>query len=69
MQGSLFCQLGAVVCNWDSPWREQVVCGHYHCNWCWLLDAVIVYCINRFGPVGDLFSGMLNGKVVHSNVS
>ena len=38
MQGSLFCWLGAVMCNWGSPWRVQVVCNHYLCDWCWLLD-------------------------------
>ena len=30
---------------------------------------VIADCILRFGAMGDLFSGMLNGKVVHSDVS
>ena len=34
----------------------------------WLM-IVVVSCIHRFGAVGDLFSGMLNGKVVHGNVS
>ena len=31
--------------------------------------ASVLHCIHRFGAVGDLFSGMLNGKVVHSDVS
>ena len=61
MQGSLFCQLDAAVCNWGIPWRVQMVCDHYHCDWCWL--------VHRFGAVGDLFSGLLNGKVVHGDVS
>ena len=30
---------------------------------------VLADCIHRFGAVGDLFLGMLNGKVVHCNVS
>ena len=30
---------------------------------------VMADCIHRFGAVGDLFPGMLNGKVVHHNVS
>ena len=30
---------------------------------------VLAYCVHRFGAVGDLFSGMLDGKVVHSNLS
>ena len=30
---------------------------------------VMADCVHRFGAVGDLFLGMLNGKVVHSNVS
>ena len=33
------------------------------------LPLVLEDCIHRFGAVGDLFLGMLNGKVVHSNVS
>ena len=33
------------------------------------LPFVLVDCVHRFGAVGDLFSGMLDGKVVHSNVS
>ena len=30
---------------------------------------VMVDCVHRFGAVGDLFLGRLNGKVVHHNVS
>ena len=30
---------------------------------------VLADSIHRFGAVGDLFSGMLDGKVVHSNIS
>ena len=33
------------------------------------LLLVLADSIHRFGAVGDLFPGMLNGKVVHSNVS
>ena len=33
------------------------------------LPFVIADCVHRFGAVGDLFPGMLDGKVVHSNVS
>ena len=46
MQGNLFYWLGAVVCNWGSSWRVQIVCDHYHCDWCWLLDA----CHGRLHP-------------------
>ena len=34
-----------------------------------LLMLVLADCIQRFGAVGDLFPGVLTGKVVHSNVS
>ena len=33
------------------------------------LLLVLADCIHRFGAVGDLFPGMLNGEVVHCNVS
>ena len=33
------------------------------------LPFVLVVCVHRFGAVGDLFPGLLDGKVVHSNVS
>ena len=70
MLGSLLCQLGAVGCSWDSPWRVQMVCDHGCCGWCGAgLPFVLADCIHRFGAVGDLFPGMLDGKVVHSNLS
>ena len=46
MWGSLFCWVGAVMYNWGSPWKVQVECDHYHCNWCWLLAA----CHGRLHP-------------------
>ena len=36
MLGSLLCQLGAVGCSLDSPWRVQMVCDHGCCGWCGL---------------------------------
>ena len=33
------------------------------------LPFVLADCVHRFGAVGDLFRGMLDGKVVHSNLS
>ena len=48
------------------------------CSWCvtiaivagvGCLMLVMADCVHRFGAVEDLFSGMLNGKVVHCNVS
>ena len=48
------------------------------CRWCVTMAAVagvgcpplvLVDCVHRFGAVGHLFPGMLDGKVVHSNVS
>ena len=33
------------------------------------LPLVLADCVHRFGAVGDLFPGMLDGKVVHSNLS
>ena len=48
------------------------------CRWCVTMAAVagvdhppfvLADCVHRFGAVGDLFPGMLDGKVVHSNVS
>ena len=48
------------------------------CRWCVTMAAVagvdhlpfvLVDCFHRFGAVGDLFPGMLDGKVVHSSVS
>ena len=48
------------------------------CRWCVTIAIVtgvgcsmlvMADCVHRLGAVGDLFLGMLNGKVVHSNVS
>ena len=33
------------------------------------LPFVLADCVHGFGAVGDLFPGMLDGKVVQSNVS
>ena len=33
------------------------------------LPFVLANGIHRFGAVGDFFLGMLDGKVVHSNIS
>ena len=33
------------------------------------LPLVLADCVHRFGAMGDLFPGMLDGEVVHSNVS
>ena len=33
------------------------------------LSLILADCVHRFGAVGDLFPGMLDGKVVHSNLS
>ena len=51
---------------------------HGGCRWCVTIAIVagmahllliLADCIHRFGAVGDLFPGMLNGEVVHSYVS
>ena len=48
------------------------------CRWCMTIAVVasvghlllvLADSIHRFGAVGDLFPGMLDGKVVHSNIS
>ena len=48
------------------------------CRWCVTITIVtgvgcsmlvVADCVHRFGAVGDLFPGMLNGEVVHCNVS
>ena len=45
------------------------------CRWCVTMAAVgclpfvLADCVHRFRAVGDLFPGMLDGKVVHSNLS
>ena len=46
-----------------------MVCDHCCCGCVGHLPLVLADCIHRFGAVGDLFPGMLDGKVVHSNVS
>ena len=59
----LLCAIGAVLgrCRWCVTITIATDVG-------WLM-LVMADCIHRFGAVGDLFSGMLNGKVVHCNVS
>ena len=48
------------------------------CRWCVTMAAVagvgclplvLADCVHRFGAVGDLFPGILDGKVVHINLS
>ena len=48
------------------------------CRWCVTITIatgvgcptlVVADCVHGFGAVGDLFSVMLNGKVVHCDVS
>ena len=46
MQDSLLCQLGAVICSWDSPWRVQMVCDHCCCGWC----GPLTFCPGRWHP-------------------
>ena len=46
-----------------------MVCDHGCCGWCGPSTFFLADCVHRFGAVGDLFPGMLDGKVVHSNVS
>ena len=59
----LLCAVGAVLrgCRWCVT--TAVVAGVGH------LPLVLADSIHRFGAVRDLFPGMLDGKVVHSNVS
>ena len=59
----LSCAIGAVLggCRWCVTITILTGVG--------CLTLVIVDCIHRFGAVGDLFPGMLNGKVVHSDIS
>ena len=59
----LSCVIGAVLggCRWCVT--TTIVTG-VGC-----LTLVMVDCVHRFGSVGDLFLGMLNSEVVHSNVS
>ena len=60
---ALSCAVGVVLggCRWCVTIAIVPGVGH--------LPVVLADCIHRFGAVGDLFPGMLNGKVVHSNVS
>ena len=62
--------------SWVLPCTIGAVLGE--CRWCatitivtgvGCLTLVVVDCVHRFGAVGDLFSGILNGKVVYGNVS
>ena len=46
-----------------------MVCDHCCCGWCGHSLFVLADSIHHFEAVGDLFPGMLDGKVVHSNVS
>ena len=46
-----------------------MVCDHGCCAGVDCLPFVLADCVHWFGAVGDLFSGMLDGEVVHSNVS
>ena len=59
----LFCAVRAVLggCRWCVTIAIVAGVGHS------LL--VLADCIHRFGAVEDLFLGMLNGKVVHCDVS
>ena len=59
----LSCAIGAVLgrCQWCVTIAVATGVG------CSML--VMADCIHRFGAVGDLFPGMLNGKVVHRDVS
>ena len=59
----LSCAIGAVLggCRWCVTITTVTGVG---CSMLVMMD-----CVHRFGAVGDLFLGMLNGKVVHGNVS
>ena len=59
----LLCAIGAVLggCRWCATITIVTGVG--------CLMLVMVDCIHRFGAVGDLFSSMLNGEVVHGDVS
>ena len=67
-----------VVCSADWVLLCAVGTVLGGCRWCvtivivageGCLSLVLADCLHRFGAVGDLFMGMLDGKVVHSNVS
>ena len=59
----LLCAVGAVLggCRWCVTIAIVPGVGHS--------PLILADCIHRFGAVRDLFLGMLNGKVVHHNVS
>ena len=59
----LSCAVGAVFggCSWCVTIALVAVVG---CS-----TPVMADCVHRFGAVGDLFPGMLNGNVVHHSVS
>ena len=63
LAGCCYVQLGAVLggCGWCAT--IAIVTG-VGCSM-----PVIVDCVHRFGAVGDLFLGMLNGKVVHGDIT
>ena len=65
---------------WSAGWVLSCAVGTVlgGCRWCVTIAVVagvgcsplvLADCIHRFGAVGDLFPGMLDGKVVHSNIS
>ena len=59
----LLCAVGAVLggCRWCVAIATVAGVG---CS-----TPILANCIHRCGIVGDLFLGMLNGKVVYGNVS
>ena len=59
----LLCAVGAVLrgCRWCVTTAVVASVGHS--------SLVLADSIHGFGAVGDLFPGMLDGEVVHSNVS
>ena len=75
--GAMGITCGAVCsASWVLSCAVQTVLGG--CRWCVTiaivagvghLPLVLADCIHRFGAVGDLFPGVLNGEVAHGNVS
>ena len=59
----LLCAVGTVLggCRWCVTIAIVAGVGHS--------PLVLADCVHRFGAVGDLFLGVLNGKVVHCDVS
>ena len=59
----LSCAVGTVLggCRWCVTIAVVAGVGHS--------PLVLVESIHHFGVVGDLSPGMLDGKVVHSNIS